>query len=99
MVTIIVHTTSGEKAAEYDAVLGEWKYFDEVLQRRMETGMIEGVEVLGGSGPKYAGSGDDKVIGDTIELLMPGSEYFEDAYWDYVLGDEYRVETVHLQPA
>lgn len=94
----IRRVSDDEKAAEYNESLDRWSYYDGVLQRRMETGMIEGVEVLGGSGPKYAGSGEDRVIGDTLELLMPGSDGFEDAYWDYVLEGEYRVETVHLQP-
>lgn len=77
---------NGKVAASYDD--GEWHYFDEELQRRMETAMIEGVFVLGGT-PKTA---DDGVIGDTLVLLMPGDDGFDDAYWDKVLEYDYQFD-------
>jgi len=88
MITI-KRTSNDEVVAEYYPHLGEWKILEDELQRRMETGMIEGVLILGGDGPKHAEGGD--VVGDTTTVLMPGESGFEDAYWDEVLDDDYRM--------
>lgn len=92
MITI-TNLATNEKAATFDN--DEWTWFDEELQVRVETMMIEGYPILGGEpyeGVEDTDEGEAVVIGESVKWLSPGEQEFEDNFWDYALDGRYAFE-------
>ncbi len=87
--TVIVNRETEEKVASFED--GAWKFFDEELQRRVETLMIEGIEVLGGT-PVESEEEQGPTISDAAIVLMPEDEGFDERFWPEALGEDYVFE-------